>query len=231
MSAVSESAAKDELAATVNKGNETLASETATTEDVETATADIVAQLRIAKLETAPVKGQSYDMTEFLTNPSFESQTTGWTLDKKASGWEAYGTWSDRPAADGTYFVSVVNEKISSLDLHQEVDGLPAGRYTVTGALRNTDGVDKLTDQHVYAQAGSQTVDSDPLTNVSGDDNNDWSTLPMVKRFASVSVQPVTATAQKDGSRPIISSSPTGDLTLLWTKKTKHSLSSPRICR
>lgn len=177
LSAVSESMAKDELAATINKGDETLACETATTEEVETATADIVAQLRIAKLETAPVKGQSYDMTEFLTNPSFESQTTGWTLDKQASGWEAYGTWSDRPAADGTYFVSVVNEKISSLDLYQEVDGLPAGRYTVTGALRNTDGADKLTDQHVYAQAGSQTVDSDPLTNVSGENNNDWSIL------------------------------------------------------
>ena len=113
-------------------------------------------------------------MTEFLANPSFESGTTGWSLDKQTTGWESFGTWNDRPAHEGAYCVSVAYESIMSLDLYQTVSGLSAGVYSVQGALRNTDGADCLTDQHVYAQTSGGTFNSEPLAEVSGENNNTW---------------------------------------------------------
>ena len=43
------------------------------------------------------------------------------------------------------------------------------------GALRNTDGADLLTDQHIYAEAQAGTYDSEVLSHVGGENNNDWS--------------------------------------------------------
>lgn len=47
--------------------------------------------------------------------------------------------------------------------------------YSVQGALRNTDGADLLTDQHIYAEAQAGTYDSEVLSHVGGENNNDWS--------------------------------------------------------
>ena len=124
-----------------------------------------------------PLAGQMFEMTEFLTNPSFELGTTGWALDKQASGWSDFATWSDRPAAGGNSFVSVICQSITRLDLNQTVRELPAGIYTVEASLRNTDGAHCLSDQHIYAQAGDVTYSSNPLTTVSGTGNNDWTRL------------------------------------------------------
>lgn len=124
-----------------------------------------------------PLAGQMFEMTEFLTNPSFELGTTGWALDKQASGWSDFATWSDRPAAGGNSFVSVICQSITRLDLNQTVRELPAGIYTVEESLRNTDGAYCLSDQHIYAQAGDVTYSSNPLTTVSGTGNNDWTRL------------------------------------------------------
>ncbi len=54
---------------------------------------------------------------------------------------------------------------------------LPEGIYRLEASLRNTDGADKLTDQHIYATTGGVTLESEPLTTVSGDGNNDWTRL------------------------------------------------------
>lgn len=108
------------------------------------------------------------------TNPSFENKTTGWSVTKQVSGWESFDTWSDRPAADGTFFVSLCYQNITSIDLHQSVSGLPAGTYTLEASLRNTAGANFLTDQRIYAEADGVLSESDQLTQVSGTGNNDW---------------------------------------------------------
>lgn len=105
-------------------------------------------------------------MTEFLVNPSFESGKAGWLLDKQTGGWESFDTWNDRPAHEGSYFISLAYGSITSIDLYQVVEGLPAGVYSVQGALRNTDGADLLTDQHIYAEAQAGTYDSEVLSHV-----------------------------------------------------------------
>ena len=133
-------------------------------------------------------------MTDLLVNPSFELGTTGWTLDKQASGWEGFGTWGDRPSADGSSFISIVYERITRLDLHQTIRGLAAGIYTVEGCLRNTDGAHCLSDQHIYAQVGEVTYASDPLTTVSGPNNNDWT------RFVVTDIELATGDALRIGA-------------------------------
>ena len=154
-----------------------LESATSTLDEVKSATATLGELIAQAKREGEPIEGQSFDLTDLLANPSFELGTSGWTLDKQASGWEGFGTWGDRPSADGSSFISIVYERITRIDLHQTIRGLAPGIYTVEGCLRNTDGAHCLSNQHIYAQVGDVTYASDPLTTVSGPNNNDWTRL------------------------------------------------------
>ncbi len=172
---VGESEIRTLLQTTVEEGKVCYAAATSTVGDVEEARGRLSAMLATAKKEAQPVKGKYFDMTEFLVNPSFEAGTKGWKLNKQTTGWESFDTWSDRPAHDGSSFVSLAFGGITSIDLYQTVDGLPAGVYSLQGALRNTDGKDRLTDQHIYAQTAAGIKDSDCLTEVSGENNNDWS--------------------------------------------------------
>ena len=154
-----------------------LESATSTLDEVKSAAATLSELIVQAKREGEPIEGQSFDLTDLLANPSFELGTSGWTLDKQASGWEGFGTWGDRPSADGSSFISIVYERITRIDLHQTIRGLAPGIYTVEGCLRNTDGAHCLSNQHIYAQVGDVTYASDPLTTVSGPNNNDWTRL------------------------------------------------------
>ncbi len=171
---ISDGAAKTSLTDAIADANSTLADADATTDDIKEAQTAVENALQAAKLTAQPLPGTSLDMTEFLNNPSFELGTTGWSVSKTTTGWESFATWSDRPAHEGSQFVSLAYGGITSIDLYQNVSGLPAGSYTLKGALRNTEGVGALTTQHIYAQTAAGTYDSDMLTQVSGTNNNDW---------------------------------------------------------
>lgn len=171
---LAESEGKTALGTAIASAEGIYAGEESTLDDVKTATSTLRAAISESKRTAEPLEGQSFDMTEFLTNPSFENKTTGWSVTKQVSGWESFDTWSDRPAADGTFFVSLCYQNITSIDLHQTVSGLPAGTYTLEASLRNTDGADFLTDQRIYAEADGVLSESDQLTQVSGTGNNDW---------------------------------------------------------
>lgn len=174
LDAISESEAKNSLVAVIEECEGVYAGVSSTKEDIDAARERLTAQVSETKKSAQPVAGSKFDMTEFLVNPSFEQQTTGWRTENKVSGWESFQTWGDRPAADGSSFVSLCYQDITSIDLYQVVNGLPAGVYEVEAALRNTDGKSYLKDQHVYAQAGTAGYTSDKLTDVSGENNNDW---------------------------------------------------------
>ena len=175
LKAISASEAKDALVAAISEGQAVYASEASTVDDIEAARQALAQALSDTKKTAKPVDGQCFDMTEFLVNPSFESGKAGWLLDKQTGGWESFDTWNDRPAHEGSYFISLAYGTITSIDLYQVVEGLPAGVYSVQGALRNTDGADLLTDQHIYAEAQAGTYDSEVLSHVGGENNNDWS--------------------------------------------------------
>lgn len=174
---MAETEARTSLAEAIATANAIFESATSTIDEVKEATTTLTERIAQAQREGEPIQGASFDMTGLLANPSFELGTTGWTLDKQASGWSDFGTWSDRPAADGNSFVSAICQSITRLDLHQTINDLPAGVYTVEACLRNTDGAHCLSDQHIYAQVGDVTYTSAPLTTVSGTGNNDWTRL------------------------------------------------------
>ena len=135
LDAISESSAKNTLLAVIEDGKDVYAAEVSTTDDLDVACQKLKETLSETKKTAQPVAGRSFDMTEFLANPSFESGTTGWSLDKQTTGWESFGTWNDRPAHEGAYCVSVAYESIMSLDLYQTVSGLSAGVYSVQGRV------------------------------------------------------------------------------------------------
>ncbi len=174
LNAISESPAKTSLVAVIEECEGVYVGVSSTKADVDAACEKLTAQVSETKKTAQPAEGSKFDMTEFLVNPSFEQQTTGWRTANKVSGWESFSTWGDRPAADGSNFVSVAYENITSIDLYQVVNGLPAGIYELEASLRNTDGTSFLKDQHVYAQVGTDVYDSEKLTQVSGENNNDW---------------------------------------------------------
>lgn len=174
LEAIAESEAKSILSVAIDKAQGVYASDASTATDVKTMAEQLALAVSTAKKTAQPVDGQCFDMTEFLVNPSFEYELQGWQQSNVTSGWAGTGTWSDRPAHEGSSFASFAFEKITSVDVYQTVSGLPAGTYSLKAALRNTGGKSYLTDQHVYATTAAGTVDSTPLTDVSGDNNNDW---------------------------------------------------------
>lgn len=134
-------------------------------------------ELAKARLEAEPADGSEIDVTSKIANPSFEQGTSGWYWNNSYSGWQDVNVWSDRPAADGTQFISVAAGTIRSLDLYQDIRGLSAGEYRLEASLRNTDDADHVTNQHLYAECNGVKLESAPLTSVSGPGNNDWTRL------------------------------------------------------
>ncbi len=165
---------KSDLLALIEDCRKIAASDESTIEDIEDARARLQSLFDQVKKSAEPVPGENLDMTGFIVNPSFEDDINGWLTNDRASGWSSFATWSDRPADDGISFVSLCHGDIISLDLYQVIRGLPNGTYSLEAALRNTDGTHCLTDQHVYAETGGTEYSSARLSNVSGDNNNDW---------------------------------------------------------
>ncbi|MBQ8867149.1 MAG: Ig-like domain repeat protein [Bacteroidaceae bacterium] len=170
---------KTALEAGINKATQVHTAEASTLDDIKQAATELLTLVSTTKKTAQPIEGACIEMTEFLVNPSFENKTTGWSVAKQVSGWESFDTWSDRPAVDGTFFVSLCYQDITSIDMYQNISGLQAGTYTIKASLRNTDGADFLTDQRIYAEAGNNLYESDKLTTVSGDNNNDWTTFTL----------------------------------------------------
>lgn len=137
----------------------------------------LAAALAKARLEAEPADGHEIDVTSKIVNPGFEDGTSGWSWNNSYSGWQDVNVWSDRPAAEGTQFISVAAGTIRSLDLYQDIRGLAAGEYRLEASLRNTDDIDHVTNQHLYAECAGVRLESVPLTGVSGAGNNDWTRL------------------------------------------------------
>lgn len=146
-------------------------------EDLAIAAEALKTAIDDARRNGVPAEGASIDVTLYITNPSFEEGTKGWSHNNRYTGWQDVNTWNDRPAADGTSFISVAAGSITSLELFQTIPNLPEGTYTLEGALRNTESAACLTDQRLFATSGTETLYSDRLNTVSGDNNNDWTRL------------------------------------------------------
>lgn len=130
--------------------------------------------------ESAP-----YDMTSWLSNPGFENVSggagsintpSGWKIQHTLSGW-LDGTGNTTNPSEGSKCYNIWAGGVTSIDMNQAVT-LPAGKYKVLADLR-TDGVDKITNQCVYAKVGDIVSKSGTIQTVASTWNSleGWNTL------------------------------------------------------
>lgn len=135
----------------------------------ETATTDEEAKEQIKALRiavSAYLVAGGTDVTTSIANPSFE-ETIGstWTLSQVSSGWTDFNRKSNAPAANGSYFYNLFAEKVTSIDVYQNIS-LNKGHYVLSADFR----IGVITDQHLYATVGSDSpVQSATLSKLYGD--------------------------------------------------------------
>lgn len=131
-----------------------------------------------------------------------------WVVENVMNGGDVWvGTGQPDAAGDGTTGLSCLNSwsnDFTTMDVHQDIEGLPNGVYTVT-ARAITQG---LGQQHTYATSSVGTVVSEEMTIV-GWDSYEWETLTTEKivvvdgklriGFASVSAGDVNGWYQVTG--------------------------------
>lgn len=100
-----------------------------------------------------------YDWTPKIKNPSFESGTASWTVQKTVQGWQDLKIGTD-DAPDGGQYYNLWAQKVWSIGVSQLVT-LPAGHYNLSAQLRtNSQG---LSDQNVYVKTAAGTQRSAAL--------------------------------------------------------------------
>lgn len=114
------------------------------------------------------------DYTFLLPNAEFEAQGN-WTWTVNGGGTD---TWvgNCRPAMEGGESIRGVNLwgwGLTSIDLHQEISGLPEGLYSISADLITQAGY--ATDQHVYVSSINKAVSAN--LEVEGWDTYEWTTL------------------------------------------------------
>ena len=187
-------------AAKIGTAQEYLASAKAVSEAMATFKkvndAEVAWQALAATLEGATADAP-VDATGFIANPSFEdgqswlqngtgggaiNQPNEWKLVVKQEGWGDM-CMNETAPQDGKYMFNAWSGTVHSVDLNQAVR-LPGGSYTMTAAMR-TEWTHQVTNQHIYAVIGTDTIHSDTLKVASimrptGDDAtnaNEWKTV------------------------------------------------------
>lgn len=124
-----------------------------------------------ALLLTCAASMAQNEWTGKVKNPSFESGTKYWTLEKSVSGSEDIAVKTGG-AADGAKRYNIWAQRVASLNVFQTIS-LPAGTFILTAQVKtNTQG---LSNQHIYATTASGTVSS---TNLS-QGNSIWEKLSL----------------------------------------------------
>ena len=146
------------------------------------------AKLYVDNLKLLKYDDASIDMTSWIANAGFEqgTETTsgnkinkpyGWTINYAAEGW-LDGSINTTAPKEGTKLYNAWAGKITSMDIYQEIVGLPVGKYRLSGDLR-IDNTNNISDQGVYATFNGNTYKSGTITNVASTWNSldGWNTL------------------------------------------------------
>lgn len=159
----------------------------ASVEEVSQATTDLNAAIFTYKVANTTA-GNPLDFTSWVANAGFEQGTEtsslpafnkpyGWTLQTTAGGW-LDGTINTAAPSEGSKLYNLWAGQVTSLDLYQEITGLPSGKYRLEGDLR-IDDIALVTNQGVYATVGATTSKSGTITTVAPTWNSlaGWNTL------------------------------------------------------
>ena len=141
---------------------------------------DIIAKMEQAlidyQLSQDASKDAPADYSFLIPNANFEEKGNWtWTLTHSGGGTD---TWVGgcRPTMEGgenRRGVNLWGNHLTSLDLHQELVGLPNGLYGISAEMITQSGF--ATDQHLYATGINTSVS--PNLEVEGWDSYEWTTL------------------------------------------------------
>ena len=113
--------------------------------------------IRDYEIENTP-DDKPYDVTSFVTNPSFENGTTGWTV----SGLEPKDNKNFKLTHGNWYLDKWASSAAAgNFNLEQTLNNLPVGEYTLTIAAQNTKQSDANTTQTgawIFANDSKTTV-------------------------------------------------------------------------
>ncbi|UKK48129.1 hypothetical protein L6475_13120 [Prevotella sp. E9-3] len=126
-----------------------------------------------------PTNGHPFDWTFKLSNPSFESDDTGWIVNKNISGsTECKVNTAESESADGEKYYNAWASQINYIEVYQNVT-LPIGNYTLKGYLYTGSGNKKA--QHIYAYNGTDN----PSSNLNSEKNWEQLTADFVQTSSS----------------------------------------------
>lgn len=157
-----------DLKTAIDAAKEKLNSESA--DEVNAAVAALNAAISAYNIVNA-TEDNPANLTSFIINPSFENGTTGWTLERNPSNGGDVKMSSTAPS-DGSNQYNIWFDKLKSIDLHQEIADMPAGKYRLAADFR-IDNQNLVTDQGVYATVARKTVKSGTITKVA----ENWQTV------------------------------------------------------
>ena len=132
------------------------------TKDVNDMTAELKTAIRTYRFTEPASTTQPADFTWALLTPNFtkEGGDPSNSSDAYTEGWVT----NNDPATHVQYRLNTINgkncwnnwnDKFTSMDIHQDLEGMPAGIYTFS-CYQTNDGVE-MTDQHAYVTATSGT--------------------------------------------------------------------------
>ena len=128
------------------------------------------------RLSQKATKEEPADYSFFIPNANFEAKGNWvWTVTQSGGGTDLW-VGNCRPSEEGGESRTGVNlwgNHLTSLDLHQELTGLPNGLYGISAELITQAGY--ATDQHLYVSGINKSVSAN--LDVEGWDSYQWTTL------------------------------------------------------
>ena len=128
------------------------------------------------RMSQKATKEDPADYSFFIPNANFEAKGNWvWTVTQSGGGTDLW-VGNCRPAEEGGESRTGVNlwgNHLTSLDLHQELTGLPNGLYGISAELITQAGY--ATDQHLYVSGINKSVSAN--LDVEGWDSYQWTTL------------------------------------------------------
>ena len=128
------------------------------------------------RMSQKATKEDPADYSFFIPNANFEAKGNWvWTVTQSGGGTDLW-VGNCRPSEEGGESRTGVNlwgNHLTSLDLHQELTGLPNGLYGISAELITQAGY--ATDQHLYVSGINKAVSAN--LDVEGWDSYQWTTL------------------------------------------------------
>ncbi|MFA6872508.1 MAG: hypothetical protein WCQ86_00790, partial [Bacteroidaceae bacterium] len=128
-------------------------------------------------------------------------QPGGWVLQTSWDKWNDAGVQTSTTSYEGSYIFNAWDQSLQYTNLYQTIAELPAGYYSISGALRMADGTPShITNQSVYAVVGTDSVAATMKQSDYGkDEAGDYKWVVLTSEFYVPTAQSVRVGASGSG--------------------------------